>query len=310
MDRLEAMAVFAAVAELRGFAPAARRLGLSPSAVTRLVAGLEEHLGARLLQRTTRSVTLTDAGSRFLERCRRILADVAEAEGAAQAERTLPTGRFVLTAPVTFGARHVAPVVSAYLARHPDVTVDLQLTDRVVSLVEDGVDAAVRIGTLEEASLIARRVGETRRVLVAAPKYLSRRKKLRAPEDLSGHALIQQTGITPTADWRFLRDGKELALPVSPRLVTNSVDAAIGHAERGGGLTMVLAYQVQDAVRAGRLVVVLAEYERPALPIHVVYPSTRLLSAKVRAFVELVTTSCDWRFVEVGASVAPSPRAR
>jgi DNA-binding transcriptional LysR family regulator len=299
MDRLEAMNVFVAVADLEGFAPAARRLGLSPSAVTRLVAALEERLGARLLQRTTRSVKLTDAGARFLERARRILADVAEAEGAAQAERTVPTGRLVLAAPNMFGRLQVAPVVSAFLAKYPDVTCELALSDRNANLVDDGIDAAVRIGVLEDSSLVARNVGATRRVVVGSPKYLARRKKPRTPDDLTEHDIVQFAAVTQPAEWRFVDGGEEPRVALSPRYVTNSTDAAIAHAELGGGLTMVLGYQVADAVRAGRLRIVLADYEPPPLPIHVVYPTTRLLSAKVRAFVELVTTTCDWRFVDL-----------
>lgn len=299
MDRLEAMNVFVAVADLRGFAPAARRLGLSPSAVTRLVAALEERLGTRLLQRTTRSVALTDAGARFLERARRILSDVAEAEGAAQAERNVPTGRFVVAAPLVFGRREVAPVMSAFLAKYPAVTCDLTLSDRNANLVDEGVDAAVRIGVLEDSSLVARTVGATRRVVVAAPKYLARRKKPRSPDDLAGHDLVHFSAIPQATEWRFVHDGEESRVPIAPRYVTNSADAAIAHAELGGGLTTVLAYQVAEAIREGRLRVVLAEFEPEPLPIQIVYATTRLLSAKVRAFVELVTTTCDWRFVEL-----------
>lgn len=299
MDRLEAMSVFVAVADLRGFAPAARRLRLSPSAVTRLVAALEERLGTRLLQRTTRSVALTDAGARYLERARRILADVAEAEDAAQAERTVPTGRFSLAAPSVFGRLHVAPLLSAFLARHPAVLGELTLADRLANLVEEGIDAAVRIGLLEDSSLVAVSVGATRRLVVAAPKYLARHKKPRSPDDVAGHAILQCTSLNPTPEWHFAHDGRESRVAFVPRYVTNSVDAAIGHAELGGGLTMVLAYQVIEAVRAGRLRVVLAEFEPAPLPIHVVYPTTRLLSAKVRAFIDLVRSTCDWRFVEL-----------
>jgi len=299
MDRLEAMNVFVVVADLRGFAPAARRLGLSPSAVTRLVAALEERLGTRLLQRTTRSVALTDAGARFLERARRILSDVAEAEGAAQAERTVPTGRFVVAAPNVFGRREVAPLMSAFLAKYPAVTGELTLSDRNANLVDEGIDAAVRIGVLEDSSLVARVVGATRRVVVAAPKYLARRKKPRSLEDLTAHDVVQFTAITAAPEWRFVDDGEERRVPVVARYTTNSADAAIAHAELGFGLTMVLAYQVAEAVRAGRLRIVLADFEPPPLPIHIVYPTTRLLSAKVRAFVDLVTATCDWRFVDL-----------
>lgn len=297
MDRLDAMATFVAVADLRGFAPAARRLGLSPSAVTRLVAGLEERLQIRLLQRTTRSVTLTDAGARYLERARRILSDVDEAEGAAQAERREPTGRFVVTASNLFGRLQVAPVMSTFLSRHPQVTGELLLSDTMVNLVDDGIDVAVRIGHLADSTLSARKVGETRRVMVASPGYLSRRKAPRTPEDLASHHLIQFTGLSPTPEWRFFREGRPEVHSFTPVFKTNGADVAIGHAERGGGLTAALSYQVAEAVKAGRLRVVLADFEPPPLPIQLVHPTARLLSAKVRAFVDLVVETCDWRFL-------------
>lgn len=291
------MRAFVGVADLRGFAPAARRLGVSPSAVTRMVAALEAHLGAQLLLRTTRSVTLTDAGARYLERARRILADVAEAESAAQSERAAPTGRLVVTAPRLFGRLHVAPMMSAYLAKHTAVTGELTLADRVVHLVEEGVDLAVRIGALGDSTHVARAVGATRRVVVASPKYLARRRQIATPDDLAGHRIVQFTAISPGAAWRFLRDGETVRVPIAPSFVTNSADAALGHVERDGGLAMVLAYQAAEAVRAGRLAVVLADFERPPMPIQLVYPSTRIVSAKVRAFVDLVAATCDWRFV-------------
>ncbi len=296
MDRLDAMSVFVAVADQRGFAPAARRLKLSPSVVTRLVASLEDRLGTRLLQRTTRSVGLTDAGARYLERARRILADVAEAESAAQAERMAPTGRFVVAAPNVFGRLHVATLMSAFLAKYPAVSGELTLSDRLSNLVDDGLDAAVRIGVLEDASYVARTVGATRRVVVASPRYLARRKAPRTPEDLAKHDVILFNALTPTPEWRFPDD---VAIALAPRFVTNSADAAIGHAERGGGVTMVLAYQVAEAVRAGGLRVVLDDFEPPPLPIHIVYPTSRLLSAKVRAFIELCGKTSDWTFVDL-----------
>lgn len=299
MDRLDAMAAFVAVAELGSFAHAARRLSLSPSAVTRLVAALEERLSIRLLQRTTRSVRLTDAGARYLERARRILADVEEAEGAAQEERTEPTGRFVVTAPALFGRLNVAPLMSTFLARYPAVTGELLLSDRMANLVEDGIDTAVRIGVLSDSSLFARRVGETRRVVVASPEYLARRKQPQEPEDVASHDVIQFTALSPTAEWHFWREGHPSQVSFSPRFITNSADAALGHAELGGGLTMVLAYQAAEAVRAGRLKVLLSTFEPPPLPIQLVYPSNRLLSAKVRAFVDLAVETCDWQFVEL-----------
>lgn len=299
MDRLDAMVVFVAVAERRSFAAAARHLRRTPSAVTRSVAALEERLGARLLHRTTRSVSLTDPGARYLERARRILADLAEAEAAVEAERTAPTGRFVLAAPLVFGRLHVAPVLTTFLRAHPTVTGELALADRMVNLVDEGVDAAIRIGELDDSSLVARAVGATRRVLVAAPDYLARRRAPRSPADLARHQLVQITGVSPVPEWRFWRGGVEQRLAIAPGFVSNSADAAIDHALRGGGLALALAYQVADAVRAGRLRIVLASFEPPPRPIHVVYPTSRLLSAKVRAFIDLVTTTCAWRFVDL-----------
>ena len=299
MDRLAAMFAFVTVADLRGFAPAAHRLRLSPSAVTRLVAALEEHLGTRLLQRTTRSVALTDAGARYLERARAILAEVAEADAAAQAERTVPSGRFVLAAPNMFGRLHVAPLMCEYLRQHPAVVGELTLADRLVNLVEEGIDAAVRIGVLEDSTLVARTVGSTRRVVVASPEYLKRRKPPKAPADLAAHDIIQFTALSPLPEWTFTRGRQVLRTSFAPRFATNSADAAIGHAALGGGITMVLAYQVADAVRDGRLRVILENAEPPPLPIQIVYPSTRLLSAKVRAFVELAARSRNFHFLDL-----------
>jgi DNA-binding transcriptional LysR family regulator len=296
MDRIDAMQAFVAVADLRGFAPAARKLKLSPSAVTRLVAALEQRLGARLLQRTTRSLALTDAGTRYLERARRILADVEEAERAAEGERTRPSGRLVVSAPVGFGRLHVSPVMSAYLRRHSEVTGELRLEDRLVNLVEDGVDLAVRIGHLADSSLVARQVGEMRRIVVASPAYLKRRGEPKSPEAIAGHDTIQFGASALTAQWRFVADGRDVRIDVTPRLVTNSADAAIHYATEGGGLTRVLAYQAADAVKCGRLKIVLGAFEQPALPIHIVYPTSRLLSAKVRTFIDLVVETAEWRF--------------
>jgi DNA-binding transcriptional LysR family regulator len=296
MDRIEAMQAFVAVADLRGFAPAARKLGLSPSGVTRLIAALEEHLGARLLQRTTRSVALTDVGSRYLERARRILADVEEAEVSAQDERTRPGGRLVVSAPVGFGRLHVSPMMSEYLKRYPDVSGELRLADRVVNLVEDGVDLAVRIGHLPDSSLVARHVGEMRRIVVASPGYLKRRGEPDTPEAIASHETIQFGATAASPDWLFVRDGQEIHVAPTPRLTTNSSDAAIQYAVQDGGLTRVLAYQAAEAIKAGRLKIVLAKFEQPASPIHMVYPTSRLLSAKVRTFIDLVTEISDWHF--------------
>ena len=293
MDRIDAMQAFVTVADLRGFAPAARRLKLSPSAVTRLIAALEQRLGARLLQRTTRSVTLTDVGARYLERARRILADVEEAEIAAEGERTRPSGRLTVSAPVGFGRLHVSPVMTAYLKRYPEVSGELRLEDRVINLVEDGVDLAVRIGHLADSSLVSRQVGEMRRIVVASPAYLKSHGEPKAPESIASNATIQ---FGAASDWRFVRDGREVRASPVPRFITNSADAAIQYAEVGGGLTRVLAYQAADAIARGRLRIVLQKFELPRLPIHLVYPTSRLLSAKVRTFIDLVVETSEWDF--------------
>jgi DNA-binding transcriptional LysR family regulator len=296
MDQLAAMRAFVAVVDARGFTPAGRRLGISPSVVTRLVARLEEHLGTRLLQRTTRSVALTDAGGRYLERARRILAEVEDADQAALAERARPTGCLVVAAPVLFGRMHVAPLMSRYLDAYPEASATFLLSDRVENLVEDGIDLAVRIGHLEDSSLIARKVGQTRRVLVAAPAYLELSGEPDVPSDLASHRTIQFLPLAPPAGWTFAEDGREIRATPWSHFVTNSADAALSRAQQGGGLTLALSYQVADAVQAARLRIVLARFEPPPLPIHIVYPTSRLLSAKVRTFIDLVTGMADWHF--------------
>jgi DNA-binding transcriptional LysR family regulator len=241
-------------------------------------------------------VTLTDIGARYLERARRILADVEEAEGAAEGERTRPSGRLVVSAPVGFGRLHVSPVMSAYLTRYPEVSAELRLSDRMINLVEDGVDLAVRIGHLPDSTLVARHVGEMRRIVVASPDYLKAHGEPKKPGAIGSHATIQFGAMTASPEWHFVENGREVRVAVRPRFTTSSADAAIQHAAQGGGLTRVLAYQAADAIKAGRLEIILKKFEQPPLPIHIVYPTSRLLSAKVRAFIDLVTEISDWHF--------------
>jgi DNA-binding transcriptional LysR family regulator len=296
MDRIDAMHAFVLVADLKGFAPAARKLGLSASGVTRLIAALEDRVGARLLQRTTRSVTLTDVGTRYLERARRILADVEEAEASAQAERLQPSGRLIVSAPLGFGRIHVTPLISTWLQRYPDAGGELRLSDRMINLVEDGVDCAVRIGHLADSSLVARNVGDMRRIVVGSGDYLARRGEPKRPAEITAHDTIQFGATTAAPEWRFVEGGEDIRIACTPRFITNSADAAIWHAAQGGGLTRVLAYQAAEAIGQGRVKIVLADFEQPPLPIHVVYPTSRLLSAKVRTFIDLVSETADWNF--------------
>lgn len=296
MDRLDAMAAFIAVCDANGFAAAARRLRVSPSVVTRQVASLEQHLGARLLQRTTRSIGLTETGQHFLERARKIIADLGEAERAAQNERAAPSGTLVVAAPVLFGRMHVAPALTRFLQKFPHVTGDLQLSDRVVNLIEDGIDVAIRIGHLPDSQLIVRRLGEARRVVVASPGYLRKHGRPKHPDELARRDTISFMGVVPTADWHFEEAGKDVSVRVTPRLATNSGDAAVGYAIEGGGLVLALSYQVRAAIANGALIEVLAPFSPPPVPIQAVYPSSRLISNKVRAFVDLLDKSTDWRF--------------
>lgn len=287
MDRIEGWTTFAAVAEGRSFAAAARRLGRSPAAVTRAVASLEQRLGARLLNRTTRSVALTDVGARALEAVRRARPAFEELEGVAAAERQEPRGRLGVTAPVVFGRLHVLPVVEAFLRHHPAATVQLVLLDRVVSLVDEGLDVAVRLGQLPDSSLRATRVGEVRRAVYASPRYLRANGTPRTPQGLARHTCVACVAVTPVPDrWTFERDGRRVVVPVSARLVVNTAEAAIDAALAGLGPTCVLSYQVSALVRSGRLERILGAFEPPAVPVQVVIPAGRFVTPIVRAFVE------------------------
>ncbi len=284
MDRLDAMRAFATVADRGSFAEAARRLRLSPAAVTRAVAQLEDQLGLLLLHRTTRSVRLTERGALYLEACRQILADLADADRLVRGEDAQPRGTMRVAAPLMFGRLHVLPVVQQLLRDHPGLAVRLMLSDRTVHLVEEGIDVAVRIGDLADSALTALKVGEVRRVLVASPAYLAARGTPETPAMLAGHDLISFESMDATDDWRFA--GSQARVRLEPRLYVNSADASIAAAEAGLGITRTLSYQVDAAVRAGRLRLVLAPYAPPALPVHIVYPARRLGSANVAAFVQ------------------------
>jgi DNA-binding transcriptional LysR family regulator len=285
MDRFQAMRVFVGVAEAGGFAGAARRLAMSPPAVTRAVAFLEEMIGARLLTRTTRSVALTEPGQRYLEDCRRILGEIQAAEASAAGSYGTPTGTLVVTAPVLFGQIYGLPLLTEFLTRHPAVTGRVLLLDRVVHLVNEGIDVAIRIGALPDSDLSAIRVGEVRRVACGAPGYFARHGTPEIPADLTRHTLIATTSAWTSLDWRFGRESRT-TVTVHPRLFCNTNEAGIAATIAGWGVTRVLSYQIAEAVQDGRLVTVLDDYEEPPLPIHIVHPEGRHVSAKVRAFVD------------------------
>lgn len=287
MDRLETMRVFVAVAEEEGFAAAARRLALSPPAVTRAVTALEERLGASLLHRTTRIVRLTEAGARFLADCKRILAEIEEAEAAAAGAHTEPRGLLTVTASSLFGRMFVAPVLLDFLARHPLLSARTVFVDRIVDIVDEGIDVAVRISHLPDSSLTAARVGAVRRVLCASPGYLAQRGAPETPADLARLDAIAFGPVTPRDEWSFPSDTGTITVSPPTRLFVNTADVAIAAAVAGRGVTRVLSYMIEPDVRAGRLAIVLPGYEPPPVPIHVVHAEGRRAAARVRAFVDL-----------------------
>lgn len=286
MDRLHELEVFIAVADAGSFAKAGVRLRLSPPAVTRAIAALEDRLGARVFNRTTRSLTITDVGQRFLESARRILTDLDTAEKEALGTMATPRGHLTITASVSFGRSALAPVVCDFLSQHPRVTASVFLLDRIVNLVEEGIDVAVRIGPLPDSNLIARRIGSVRRILVASPDYLARNGTPATPADLKLHSVIAFTGLMPNREWRFSDELSANSVGLNPTLEINDALAAINAAEIGHGITIALSYMVHDMISAGRLVPILENVTPPPQPVHLVYPQSRLVAPKIRAFID------------------------
>jgi DNA-binding transcriptional LysR family regulator len=286
MDRAEAMAVFVQVAEQRSFAAAARRLKRSPAAVTRVIGELEGRLGVRLLNRTTRAVSLTEAGERFMAGARRVLTDLEEIERAAAGEGTAPRGELRATAPILFGRLHVLPIVTEFLDRFPDVSVTLNLLDRPIDLVEEGLDVAVRIGPLAESSAVATRVGAVRRIVVASPHYLAQHGTPQTPADLGQHAVVAFSGVAGVERWVFHDANGETSVAIRARLVVTTAEAALDAVRAGFGITRVLSYQAADDISRGSLVRLLSSHEGHELPIHLLYPGGRHPAPKLRAFVD------------------------
>lgn len=291
MDRLREMEVFVAVAEAGSLAKAGTHLRMSPPAVTRAVSALESRLGARVFNRTTRGLTITEVGQRFLESARRVLADLEAAEREAVGESSAPQGHLTVTAPVTLGRALLAPIVGSFLSEHPRITASVYLVDRVVNLVEEGIDIAVRIGELPDSNLVARSVGVVRRVLVASPRYLEQRGLPTSPKDLKLHSLIAFTGLVRNREWRFGAGGRSSGVVLSPTFEINDAAAAIHAAQMGHGITVALSYMVQDGIRDGRLVSVLDDWISEVDPVNLVFLQSRLIAPKVRAFVDFVTPS-------------------
>ena len=289
MDHLATIRAFAQVVESGSFARAAERLGISTTATSRQVAELEAHLQTRLLNRTTRKVSLTEGGRAYYERVVQLLADLQEAEQEASRAAVVPRGVIKMTAAVNFGVRHVAPAIAAFLARHNEVRFDVSLSDRIVDLVEEGFDLGIRIGNPGPHNVVARKLGETRVVPCASPDYLAKRGTPQVPDDLAGHNCFTYEYVTPRNVWTFRdADGRERPVRISGNLHSNNGDLLAEAAARGAGIVLEPAFIVGPEVRAGRLVPLLQDFAPPPLPIYAVYPSRKHLSAKVRLFVDFL----------------------
>ncbi|HEX3060663.1 MAG TPA: LysR family transcriptional regulator [Usitatibacter sp.] len=280
------METFVQIVDKGSLTAAADALDTSLPSVVRVLASLERHLQVRLLNRTTRRMHLTDEGARFLERCRAILSQVREAEAALGSRGGEPQGKLAITAPVVFGRRYITPIVNAFVRRYPKVNIDLLLVDRFTNLVEEGLDVAVRVGELPDSSLVAVPVGQARRVICASPDYLRRQGKPRAPQDVAAHRCVRFTGVAPRDEWDFRMGRREVAIPITSVISCNQIDSALQACIDGLGLGMFFSYQVASHRKAGELKYVLEKFEAEPRPIQVIFPHSKLLSAKVRTFVD------------------------
>ena len=296
MDKLHAMATFVQIIDRGSLTQAAASMGTSLPSVVRTLAALEESLGVRLLNRTTRRISLTQEGRHYLARCRSILLEIEEAESELSSQRQEPRGELRVTAPVLFGQLHIAPIVTRFVRQFKNARVELLLLDRVVSLVEDGIDVAVRIGHLPDSSLIAIPTGHIRRVVCASPEYLKDRGVPREPNDLHKHDCLHLTGIAPSAVWNFHGKGRTISVPVSGPFVCNQAAATIDACVDSLGIGTFLSYQVAPWVAQKKLKLILVDYEPPPIPLSIVYPHAKLLSARVRVFAQWATQSLRAEF--------------
>jgi DNA-binding transcriptional LysR family regulator len=316
VDRIDAMKVFVAALNEGSLAGAGRKLGKSPAAVSRAIAFLEAHVGTELMHRTTRSLKLSEAGERYAVACRRILVDLDEAEMTAAGERSAPRGTLTVTAPVAAGEEMVRPVLDAFMDKFPAVSVRLHMLDRPVNLIDEGMDVALRIAHLADSTLVALPVGEVRRVLAASPRYLARHKRIARPEDLAEHQIVAMTHFGLEA-WTFpppAGSAVPLTVPLHPRFTVNSIRAAVASAVQGRGVVRMFSYHLAQEVADGSLRILLAEYEHPPLPVHLVSPHGRLSVPKVRAFVDFalprLRQAFEQRRMACTAAAATAAKAR
>ena len=307
MDRFESMTAFAAVARAGGFSSAARQMGVPLATISRRVAELETALGVRLLQRSTRRVALTDAGRTFYATCERLLGDLKDAEDAMLGEYRTPRGELCVTAPLGFGRLHLQPVALDFLAAYPEINLRLMLVDRVVDLVDEHVDVALRIADLADSAMIARPLGAVRMVVTASPAYLERRGTPTHPAQLTVHDCIAWSTLGPLNTWRFRQGHVDQTFPIQTRLATTSAESAIAAAQSGLGLAQTPCYQAERHVRSGELVILLQSFECAPTPVNLVYPTNRLLPLKLRAFIDFTAPRLSARVREIGDAVASRP---
>jgi len=312
MDRLEAMKVFVVALEEGSLVGASRKTGRSAAAVSRAIAFLEAHVGVPLLHRTTRSIKLSEAGERYAIACRKVLADLEEADRSAAGERSVPHGTLTITATVFAGVELLRPIVDAFMVEYPTVNVRLYMLERAVNLIDEGIDLALRITHLPDSTLVAHRVGEVRRLIVASPRYLATHPRIVEPADLGKHQIIAMEHMGPDS-WSFPpKEGSAVPRSVSftPRLTVNSVKAAVASVVDGHGVTRVLSYHVAAEIKQGLLQVVLADAEPAPIPVHIVSPFGRLSVPKVRAFVDFALPRLRARFASLAkeAETPPEPR--
>jgi DNA-binding transcriptional LysR family regulator len=310
MDRFDAMSVLLAVVEEGSLSAASRRLRAPLTTVSRKVADLERHLRTQLLIRSSRRAELTDAGRAYVAASRRILEQLEEAERQAAGEYSAPRGELHVTAPTMFGQRHLMPVALAFLAEQPEITLRLMLADQQVSLIDEHIDIALRIGHLEDSSLVAARLGSVRRVICASPGYLARRGTPRVPEDLAQHDGVSFQGFAASPEWRYRQDSSAFTAETRPRLAVNTTEAAIQAAVADLGIIRVLSYQVADELRSGKLQVLLADFAPEPLPVSLIYAAAELQPLKVRSFLDWAIPRLRARMAEMDTSVCEGPGDR
>jgi DNA-binding transcriptional LysR family regulator len=286
MDKLVAMTTFVRIVEAGSLTAAADTLEASLPTVVRTLAALERHLGVSLLKRTTRRIHLTDEGAQYLERCRVILSALQEAEDAVVSRRSEPSGKLTVTASALFGRRYIAPIVYDFVRRHPRVNADILFVDRVVNLIEEGVDVGVRIAHLKDSSMVAIPVGRTRRVVCASEQYLRRHGIPQTPNDVRNHTCIRHVGLTPRTEWQFRAGARHVSVPINSVVTSNDIDSAVNACVDGLGLGMFLSYMVALNRKQGELKYVLEKFETEPTPVQVIYPQSKLLSTTVRAFID------------------------